>query len=157
MKLLCLIFIISTHIVQLYCVDQNCVTFKDYLSWFSKRKPDIFTDLWGYQSDVNSRKDGWTLGKRQNLFQLLPQMIDQSQSIRKYSSKGYLKMKMPKDLHNLLLQSRNLSRIRIEKLDSSDPNYGSFRIRSLPIIPFKECETEAIGKFFKISHSLSFI
>ena len=73
-------------------------------------------------------------------------MLKQMNEIPKLSKYGYKKMKMPEELHSLMLQVRNSSQPTIETCHIPNCEFNCYRLETVTAVPFKHKKRQITSK-----------
>ena len=86
---------------------------------------DKFVDISGHEIDWHDKEDGWDLDRRKRIWNHNLLMVDQLKKLHAFTERGYKKMSIPTELHNLILQSlkRNSTKYMDEELDGFLSNW----------------------------------
>ena len=82
-------------------------------------KQDFFIDMWGFKVNWTNLDDGWTDARRRRVLSLRSKMKKQMTQVPKFTKVGIKKVKVPKNLHEFLMNNRNLSSVTYEGIDVS--------------------------------------
>ena len=96
-----------------------------------------FTDMWGYTVNWTDPEDGWNEARRRQVLNLRTKMKKQMSEVPHFTKNGYKKMKMPGNLHQFLLERRNLSDVSHEDCKTWDPSYNCQKIVKTVAVPFR--------------------
>ena len=73
-------------------------------------KQPTFTDMWGYTYNWTDNASGWTVDRRRQVLNLRAEMKTQMSEIPHFTKTGIKKTKMPDELHQYILENRNISK-----------------------------------------------
>ena len=105
-----------------------------------------YEDLWGYQIQWYDKEDGWNENKRQKFRENQQYSLTQSQKMPAYTKFGYQKMKIPKQLYDLIYDARYKAKMSIENCEmeyhncqriKSDGTLGKYKKNSTRNEKFK--------------------
>ena len=82
----------------------------------------MYKDAWGKEINWHDREDGWNEERRKLFLEDYKLSILQSKTMPAYTQKGYVKMKIPSQLYELINQAKDGAKIVTESCVSIRQN-----------------------------------
>ena len=102
--------------------------------------------MWGYVYNWTNPDDGWIHERRKEMLVLKRKILKQLPEVPAYTKLGLKKMKMPTELHSLLLNRRNTSDVSYEDCLIDDPMHNCQRVKKEIVVPFRNKFRDVIGQ-----------